>query len=126
MTEEEYIKLKIGKRNPFSVPEGYFEQLEAEVMKKLPNERKNLTVEKQDKAFIIRLRPLLYVAACTFIAFFGFSIYKNLDKHNNINQQEQIVISQNSQEISDTYIDEAADYAMLDNEDIYASLLADM
>ena len=27
---------------------------------------------------------------------------------------------------SDAYIDEAADYAMLDNEDIYAGLLADL
>jgi hypothetical protein len=34
--------------------------------------------------------------------------------------------SHNAVEYNDTYIDEATDYAMFDNNEIYASLLADM
>lgn len=117
-SEEEYIKSKLGSRNPFTVPEGYFEQLTAQVMEKLPE-------QKPKRPAIIRyLRPVLYAAACICLAVFGIAIYQNLDRQSADTLQSNI--PQMSMEYNDAFIDEAADYAMLDNEDIYASLLADM
>ncbi len=34
MRGEKYIEEKVGKRNPFQVPEGYFEQFASQLMQK--------------------------------------------------------------------------------------------
>ena len=39
MNEELYIKSRIGNKNPFCVPDGYFDSLTAEVMQKLPEQQ---------------------------------------------------------------------------------------
>lgn len=116
--EEDYIRSKMGNKNPFTVPEGYFEQLTGDIMNKIPAQK------EQKPALIKRLRPLLYAAACVCIAVFGTVIYQNLDKHTNDTMESNF--SQNVAVYNDTYMDEAADYAMYDNAEIYASLLADM
>ena len=36
MNEETYLKENVGTRNPFQVPDGYFEQLTQQVMQQLP------------------------------------------------------------------------------------------
>ena len=65
MNEEKYIEEKVGRRNPFVVPEGYFD------------------------TFAVSQQPL---------------------------QAEAVKVS------TDVAFDEAADYVMLDNSDIYACL----
>lgn len=128
MTNEEvYIKEKLGSRNPFTVPEGYFDQLATQIIDRLPCEEVSLSkpapAPAPRMAVIRRLRPLLYAAACVAIAVFGVTIYLNkhfTDDQLHLAQQQETVV------YSDAYIDEAADYAMLDNEDIYAGLLADL
>jgi hypothetical protein len=120
MNEEEYIRNKMGNKCSFRVPDGYFEQLTARVMSQLPEER-----AQQKPALVKRLRPLLYAAACICIAVFSVAIYFN---HKDAEQQQVAAINAPQQDVyyTDTYIDEAADYAMLDNEEIYYSLLADI
>jgi len=122
MYEEDYLNSKLGKKNPFTVPEGYFEQLTAQVMEKLPEK----PVAK--KAVIKRLRPWLYAAACVCIGVFIAGIAFN---NNNDEVRKQMQMATAEQEYvesyySDSYIDEEADYAMVDNQDIYAYLLAEM
>ena len=122
MYEEDYLNSKLGKNNPFTVPEGYFEQLTAQVMEKLPEK----PVAK--KAVIKRLRPWLYAAACVCIGVFIAGIAFN---NNNDEVRKQMQMATAEQEYvesyySDSYIDEEADYAMVDNQDIYAYLLAEM
>ena len=106
----------MGKKNPFTVPEGYFDQLANQVIGQLPKE------EERKPAMLRRLRPLLYAAACTGLAIFGISIYLN------DNASEQMPTETALQETfyNDSFIDDAADYAMLDNDDIYSNLLADI
>ena len=116
--EEDYIRNKMGNKNPITVPEGYFEQLADDIMNKIPAQK------EQKPALIKRLRPLLYAAACVCIAVFGVVIYQNLDKQTNETMKGNF--SQHATEYNDSYIDEATDYAMFDNNEIYASLLADM
>ena len=123
MNEEEFLKSKMGTRNPFTVPEGYFDQLTAQVMQKI-NVEEEKKAKKTKPAIMRTLRPLLYAAACSCIALFGVAIYQHLNHEATEAQelQSNIVVTG----YSDSYIEECADYAMLDNDDIYASLLADM
>ena len=124
MNEEDFIKSKMGTRNPFVVPEGYFDQLTAQVMQKIEAEEEQKKTRKAKPAILRTLRPLLYAAACTCIALFGVAIYQHLNHEVSETQelQSNIVVT----DYTDSYIEECADYAMLDNDDIYASLLADM
>ncbi len=60
MKEEELFQ-KIGKENPFSIPDGYFENLTSDVMEHLPEKempKDPKTVTMKDK-----IRPYLYLAA---------------------------------------------------------------
>lgn len=118
--EEDYIRERMGTNNPFKVPEGYFDQLASQIIAKLPEKEK--VVEKRKPAVVKYLRPLLYAAACVCLGIIGTAIYMNSISDN----QEMQLAQQDYAVYSDSYIDEAADYAMLDNEDIYASLLADI
>lgn len=121
INEEDYVRSKMGNKNPFTVPEGYFEQLAGDILNKIPN-----SVQKDQKPALIKhFRPLLYAAACVCIAMFGIVIYQNLDKQGNDTLNTNI-ISHNTTDYNDKFIDDAADYAMIDNDEIYASLLADM
>lgn len=117
MNEEDYIRNKMG-NNPFRVPEGYFEHLTSRIMSQLPDQP-----VQQKPTLVKRLRPLLYAAACICVAVFSVAIYFN---HKDAEQPLASTIQQQDTYYSDTYIDEVADYAMLDNEEIYYSLLADI
>jgi len=116
MNEEDYIRNKMG-NNPFRVPEGYFEHLTPRIMSQLPGQP-----VQQKPALVKRLRPLLYAAACICVAVFSVAIYFN---HKDVDQPLASTQQQDTY-YNDTYIDEVADYAMLDNEEIYYSLLADI
>ena len=47
--EELYIKSRMGNTNPFVVPDGYFDNLAAEVMNKLP--------EQPHRGLLLKMRP---------------------------------------------------------------------
>ena len=55
MNEEKYIEEQVGRRNPFTVPEGYFDTFADQLMASLP--------ERQPRAKQVWLRPLRYAAA---------------------------------------------------------------
>ena len=99
--EEKHRRETVGTRNAFRVPEGYFEQFTAQVMEQLP---------EQQKARTTMLRPWLYAAACTVVAvLMGVTYYWHQ------NTADDMMADSN-------YYEEVADYAMIDNIDIYACL----
>lgn len=121
MNEEEYLRSRMGTKNPFTVPEGYFGQLTAQVMDRLP-EKKPAKV-----AIMKRLRPWLYAAACVCVGVFVAAVAFNQQTEDLQGQQQMANMGQeNVNYYSDSYIDEAADYAMIDSQEIYSYLLADM
>ena len=130
INEEEYIRSKMGQKNPFKVPDGYFDKLTQQVMDRLPEQQTDRLPEQQTneqqtkkKSAIIRhLRPLLYAAACICIAVFTATFFFG----SHVEEDDTMANAQQDATYSDTYIDEAADYAMIDNEDIYYGLLADI
>ena len=99
--EEKHLRETVGTRNAFRVPEGYFEQFTAQMMEQLP---------EQQKARTTMLRPWLYAAACTVVAvLMGVTYYWHQ------NTADDMMADSN-------YYEEVADYAMIDNIDIYACL----
>ena len=126
--EEKYIREKMGTRNPFTVPDGYFEQLSQQIIDRLPADvgAGPVPARTGHKSAVVRyLRPLLYAAAaCAVLAVAVGTFYRNAptaDAEQLVAHQQEAVTT-----YSDTYMEDMADYAMLDNEDIYASLLADI
>ena len=106
MNEEKYLEERLAKRNPFRVPEGYFESFADRVMEQLP--------PRQQKAKRTLLRPWMYAAACLVVAVFCVAVYfSRIDTTSS--EMQQVAVT-------DTYMDEAADYVMIDNTDIYACL----
>lgn len=110
--EEMYIKSRMSTRNPFQVPDGYFDRLADEVMQQLPEQPRQGLVE--------RLRPWLYAAACLLVAVLTATVYFFRP-----DAPGQNVVATNVSSTNDTYYDEAADYVMADNIDIYACLASE-
>lgn len=122
MNEEEYISNQLGKRNPFTTPEGYFEHLTERVMSRLPDvEPVAEEIPISRTGTLRRLRPWLY-AACLCGVIAGGALYLNRSTTPDMPQQD-VAVAANSD--ADTYVDDAANYAMVDNQDIYV-YLADM
>jgi len=133
INEEDFLNSKMGKRNPFTVPEGYFEQLTQQVMDKIPQAvtTEMKPVRKPAKIAVMkRLRPWLYAAACicvgVFIAAIAFNNRSEVATPQPASQQIAVNEPTDYNYYSDSYIDEEADYAMIDNQEIYACLMADM
>ena len=126
MNEEEYLKSKVGNRNPFTVPEGYFEQLTQQVMDRIPAATQEVKPAPKKTVFK-QLRPWLYAAACVCVGVFTAGVLFNSQNDNSKELEQMATLEQeNINYYSDNYIDEEADYAMFDNQEIYACLLADM
>ena len=101
MEEEKYISDKLGRRNPFTVPEGYFEQLTTKVM-----------------------GPVWWAAAAVCALFVSTAAWLVIPGESQQNQGHVAEVIQQSQP-DDAFFDEAADYMMLDNQDIYACLASE-
>ena len=124
--EEKIIQENIGTKNPFLVPDDYFEQFAERLMEKLPDEgqktaqQTKLTVHRS-RFTVNRSKLRIYLAAaCLCVAIFGISLYFNRSQQSA--EQEPVTAAVNTTNIDDEYMDEAADYFMLDNADIYACL----
>lgn len=113
MNEEKFLEERMPKRNPFQVPEGYFGHFAEQVMQSLP-EREPAKLE-EPKAKHVLLRPWMYAAACLLVAFLCVIVYFSRVNGEVTEAPQQMAVT-------DSYIDEAADYVMLDNAEIYACL----
>ena len=120
--EEQYLKEKVGKSNPFRVPEGYFDDFASRLMDSLP-EQESTVADVRPLRRRHGLRVLLYAAACLCMAVFGAALYfgkVSVATHHGSGQAA--VAQQSPAASSDSYVDAVADYAMMDNTDIYAYL----
>ena len=61
MKEEQDILKKVGTKNPFRVPEGYFENFSQELMSKLPE--KEAYIPEPEANLWTRIKPWLYMTA---------------------------------------------------------------
>lgn len=119
--EERYIKEKIGDKSPFRVPEDYFDQLASRVMSQLPEQELSRQSEQKPRrqARMVALRSWLYAAACVIaIVVLTLTFYFHQRVAEPLDQPMAAV----SAPVDDQYIDDVADYVMLDNTEIYAYL----
>lgn len=126
MMEEKYLIEKVGKENPFRVPEGYFDTLTSQIMAKVEAEGvepRDIKTGKEKRAKTVWLRPVLYAAASVCALFVSVVAYQSHSDQGVAAPAQNVVA--NNQVMMDNYFDEAADYVMLDNQDIYAYLSSD-
>ncbi len=115
---------KLGKRQPFKVPEGYFENLTANVMAHIDE-----TEQNSQKAKTVELKPksrkywgwISAVAACALIAILFATTTTTGTDH-----QQQIAQAIATEQYDDNYEEDMLEYAMVDNSDIYSYLSGGM
>ena len=118
--EEEY-----GRQRPFSVPEGYFSGLSLRVMSEVSaaagQEREGSNALK--RSFRTYLRPMAAAAVTIGVVVVGFLAYDSTGGAQGVRRgvQDRVVLS----ESSDDAFDQAADYFMIDESDMYASLVSE-
>lgn len=142
--EEHILNDNLGKSNHFKVPDGYFDQIAASVMAKLPEQESSaegVSVNAHGaKARLIDIRshalwqhlPLRQIAAAAAIVMLlGAGIWKlNTSTDDSQKHYASASLSPATQKATLKSSEEAtfnqmADYTMMDNETIYASLIAE-
>lgn len=131
MKEEDMIMRKFGKENHFSVPDGYFDSFADKLMEQLPEQDAARVIDMRAESWWRRL-PLRKVAAavCAAAVMGGGALWFALQPSRSGHSQ-QMVASQTAEDShassSSEYgtFDQMADYVMMDNQDCYASLVAE-
>lgn len=124
--EENILKERFGKENPFKVPDGYFDHLTERIMENLP-EQEIRVIDIRSRQTLWQKLPLRKIAAAVaVVALLGGGSFWALQHEGNskvvahAKQHEQKAVA--SEEAA---FNEMADYAMIDNETIYASLMTE-
>ena len=125
MKEEKILKDKLGNANPFSVPEGYFDAFADRLMERLPEA--DARVIEMHPATWWRRVSLRKVAAAVGVAVVlaGGGLYYSHHASSSVSvahAAEQPAVESGSEYGT---FDQMADYTMIDNQDIYASLASD-
>lgn len=112
MKEEKYLKEVYGSASPFKVPEGYFDDFAARMMQQLP-ERQAKVVEMKSSPWL-KWRP--YAAAACFCAVIAGAGVFLMDR----GEEKPLPLAASA--VTESNVDEAADYVMFDKNDIYTYL----
>ena len=123
--EENILKERFGKQNPFKVPDGYFDHLTEKIMENLP-EQEVRVIDIRSRQTLWQKMPLRKIAAAVaVVVLLGGGSFWAWQHHDSkmvahAKKHEQKTVSSD-----DAAFNEMADYAMIDNEAIYASLIAE-
>lgn len=115
MKEEEAILRKVGTRNPFTVPEGYFEGLTSDVMNALPAKENGVELQKEP-TWWDKVKPWAYMAAM----FAGAALLIRVGSVGNSPSGPQLAAEEAEQEME--YIHSVVDNSMLDDYELYVYL----
>lgn len=119
--EEKYIETAFGRKAPFKVPEGYFDDFTARMMDRLPVADEGLTVVVCDikPLFWKRYRKVVVtVAASVCIGMVGVGAY--LHHEASATGKEHVAGAEVPATSFYSSADALTDYAMLDSNDMYA------
>lgn len=115
MEEENKILRKAGTKNPFTVPEGYFENFTQELMNNLPEKEPLLPIS--EPTLWQRVKPWVYMTAMFCGIMLSVKIF--VDKP----QQEEFPFSYIEPEnITDEEWEIISDRSMIDNYELYEFL----
>ena len=130
MESTNHLQKEYGTQRPFTVPENYFSELSSRVMAQIPaEEQKEMVVEVKPRRATLRyLRPLAAAAMTIGVVLIGFLAYQEFDgaqgKHSLVDSH----LAQGAHEASassEDDFDQAADYFMIDESDMYAYLASE-
>lgn len=133
MKEERILIDKVGRENCFSVPDGYFSHFAEQVVARLPEQEDATKVIRMQPSFWKRL-PLRKIAAVVGVVItLGCGIVALEHRHGvkvsatlAATEHRHVEYGGASLSVSDNAsFDQMADYAMIDNQDIYATLMAE-
>ncbi len=110
---EKYLKQKVGNRNPYTVPAGYFDNFAEKFVCNLPEQEVKVVPISKHRHLTWRIGA---VAASFCAVMFSLGIYLN----NSNSQAEQPAIYAHESVSNEETFNEVVDYAMMDNEDMYA------
>lgn len=128
MEVEHQLHSTYGNKRPFTVPDHYFSDLSSQIMANIPVEEpvktsvNTVKTKKSHFVLIRRVRPLAIAAAMigiVMIAFWSFADYTSNQK-SAADAPEKGVGGALSKATSSDSFDEAADYIMMDEDDMYA------
>ena len=130
--KEDIISRKAGRENHFRVPEGYFENFTERMMAQLPNSQADSNAEDMTttsthsaarKTTTVRKlwKRVAAVAACVAVIGIGTTAYL-AQQDNKPAADEMANTTTTEEQYYDDYVDEVADFAMLDNTDIIACM----
>lgn len=119
MKEDTELKNRIGKENPFKVPEGYFENIVPEIMKQLPEAE---VQEEVEVTMWERVKPWVYMVAMFCGLMFGLRVMMNDRPVSTGINAGNVSMTDSVQGIPDEYIDPILDQAMMDDYTLYMYL----
>lgn len=119
MKEDTELKNRIGKENPFKVPEGYFENIVPEIMKQLPEAE---VQEEVEVTMWERVKPWVYMVAMFCGLMFGLRVMMNDRLVSTSINAGDVSMTDSVQGIPDEYIDPILDQAMMDDYTLYMYL----
>lgn len=121
--EEKYIADTFGKKTPFSVPNGYFDDLNSRIMRSVGSTRvtSGVIAPATDTAMTVSLwshyrKVVIGVAASVCVGVFSLGAYLHISDTAK-SRQSQVDIAQQSEYSS---FDAMVDYSMIDTQDMYA------
>lgn len=119
MKEDTELKNRVGKENPFKVPEGYFENIVPEIMKQLPDAE---VQEEVEVTMWERVKPWVYMVAMFCGLMFGLRVMMNDRPVSTSINAGDVSMTDSVQGIPDEYIDPILDQAMMDDYTLYMYL----
>lgn len=111
MKEEDKLLEKFGRKNPFNVPEGYFENFTNELMDKLP-EKEN--VPELKITTWQRIKPWIYMTAMFCGLMFSFKVLTSNPEKDDSNSSENSLSL-----FSDAELEIIIDNSMVDDYTLY-------
>ena len=127
--EENILKERFGKENPFKVPDGYFDHLTERIMENLP-EQEIRVIDIRSRQTLWQKLPLRKIAAAVAaVVLLGGGMLVGLQHAEKDNGQmvhaSHTAGIQSNYNSEDASFDQMADYAMMDSQDFYAQLVAE-
>lgn len=115
MKEDKDLLKKYGKKNPFTVPEGYFQDFSEKLMEQLPG--KEVMSEPEIRMWD-RIKPWVYMAAM----FVGLMFTVRAFVGEQPSSQSTDMEIGNYTEIPDEYLDPIVNQTMMDDYELYQYL----
>ena len=118
MKEENELLRSVGTKNPFKVPENYFENFTKDLMEKLPEKETAASIKV---SMWDRIKPWFYMAAMFAGLMLTFKMFQDISDRAQ-NKSESTFANVEEAEFSDQYFETITNYAMMDDYTLYQYL----